>query len=73
MMQTVPEVVSPPATTCHDVQDLSDIQWRQFREGLPMAAAAMAAFALASRAVSTVCKVQGMLTQLAVVSLEFIW
>jgi hypothetical protein len=34
------------------MQDLSDIQWRQFREGLPLAAAAMAAFAAASRAVS---------------------
>lgn len=34
------------------MQDLSDIQWRQFREGLPLAAAAMAAFAAASRAVN---------------------
>jgi hypothetical protein len=34
------------------VQDLSDIQWRQFREGLPLAAAAMAGFAAASRAVN---------------------
>lgn len=34
-------------------QDLSDIQWRMFREGLPAAMAALAAFAALSRAVST--------------------
>ena len=33
------------------VQDLSDIQWRGFREGLGRVAAAMAAYAAASRAV----------------------
>lgn len=32
-------------------QDLSDIQWRQFREGLPMATAGMAAYAAASQLV----------------------
>ena len=51
-------VVSPDHTALRSesvdrVQDLSDIQWRQFREGLPLAAAAMAAFAAASRAVRT--------------------
>ena len=35
------------------LQDLSDIQWRGFREGLPQAAAAMAVFAAGSQAVRT--------------------
>jgi len=35
------------------MQDLSDIQWRGFREGLPQAAAAMAVFAIGSQ---TVCQ-----------------